>query len=183
MATSATRSGVPVPPGFAFCRRQHQGISPNLVTYQTLINGLCTVGNTDKALVILRGMGALNRNCKPDVVVYSMTDHFIMNRMQMDARSLAMELAPLIIWQDGDSKADFRGHLSYTSKGPSKTIDPASSNSAYDILNDEDSIDNASSFIPLDDSVPPDYGVIEVIQCLIEHHNVVFTDANETLWR
>ncbi|MQL72696.1 hypothetical protein Taro_005057 [Colocasia esculenta] len=102
---------------------------------------------------------------------------------RMDARSLAMELAPLIIWQDGDSKADFRGHLSYMSKGPSKTIDLASSNSAYDILNDEDSSDDASSFIPLDDGVPPDYGAIEVIQCLIEHHNAVFTDANETVWR
>ncbi|MQM07270.1 hypothetical protein Taro_040115, partial [Colocasia esculenta] len=47
----------------------------------------------------------------------------------------------------------------------------------------EDSSDDASSFIPLDDGVPPDYGAIEVIQCLIEHHNDVFTDANETVWR
>jgi hypothetical protein len=37
--------------------------------------------------------------------------------------------------------------------------------------------------IPLDDAAPPDYGTIEVIQCLIEHHNAVFTDANETIWR
>jgi len=48
---------------------------------------------------------------------------------------------------------------------------------------DEDDSFDASSQIPLDDGSPPDYGAIEVIQCLIEHHNAIFTDANETIWR
>jgi hypothetical protein len=58
------------------------------------------------------------------------------------------------------------------------------SNFAY-IIADEDDVDDvdASSQIPLDDASPPDYSAIEVIQCLIEHHNAIFTDANETVWR
>lgn len=43
-----------------------------------------------------------------------------------------------------------------------------------------DSVDDS---IPLDDSVPIDLGAIEVIQCLMEHHNAIFTDTNETIWR
>jgi hypothetical protein len=50
------------------------------------------------------------------------------------------------------------------------------------MIADEDDVD-ASSQIPLDDASPPDYSAIEVIQCLIEHHNPIFTDANETVWR
>lgn len=42
---------------------------------------------------------------------------------------------------------------------------------------------DASSLIPLDDGVPVDFGAIEVVQCLIEHHNSIFTDANETIWK
>lgn len=42
---------------------------------------------------------------------------------------------------------------------------------------------DASSLIPLDDGMPVDFGAIEVVQCLIEHHNAIFTDANETIWR
>lgn len=37
--------------------------------------------------------------------------------------------------------------------------------------------------IPLDDDLPVDFAAIEVVQCLIEHHNAIFTDANETVWR
>lgn len=48
---------------------------------------------------------------------------------------------------------------------------------------DEDENVDASSPIPLDDGLPVDFGVIEVVQCLIEHHNAIFTDANETVWR
>jgi hypothetical protein len=53
------------------------------------------------------------------------------------------------------------------------------------MIADEDDVDDvdASSQIPLDDASPPDYSAIEVIQCLIEHHNAIFTDANETVWR
>lgn len=42
---------------------------------------------------------------------------------------------------------------------------------------------DASSPIPLDDGLPIDFAAIEVVQCLIEHHNAIFTDANETVWR
>lgn len=52
----------------------------------------------------------------------------------------------------------------------------------FPVADDDENFD-ASSQIPLDDGSPPDYGAIEVIQCLIEHHNAIFTDANETIWR
>lgn len=42
---------------------------------------------------------------------------------------------------------------------------------------------DASSHIPLDDGTPIDFAAIEVVQYLIEHHNAIFTDANETVWR
>lgn len=48
---------------------------------------------------------------------------------------------------------------------------------------DDGEATDASSFIPLDDGMPVDYGAIEVVQLLIEHHNAVFTDANETVWK
>ena len=51
------------------------------------------------------------------------------------------------------------------------------------MADEDDDTADASSQIPLDDDAPPDYGAIEVIQCLIEHHNTIFTDANETVWR
>lgn len=104
---------------------------------------------------------------------------------KMDAHSLSVELAPVIIWQKGNSRANFCGYLYYTSRGPSMAMDPASNNNAWENLLDDDDDDtgDASSHIPLDDGLPPDYGAIEVIQCLIEHHNAIFTDANETVWR
>ena len=37
---------------------------------------------------------------------------------------------------------------------------------------------DASSHIPLDDALLVDYSAIEVIQCLIEHHKEIFTNAN-----
>ncbi|PKA64144.1 putative Rho GTPase-activating protein [Apostasia shenzhenica] len=102
---------------------------------------------------------------------------------KMDASSLALELAPVIMWQQGDARVKFYGHLYHTSKGRSKTVDQESKYAANDYLLDGADSDDASSQIPLDDGPPPDYGAIEVIQCLIEHHNAIFTDANETIWR
>lgn len=55
-------------------------------------------------------------------------------------------------------------------------------NKFYLVADEDDDGADASSQIPLDDDAPPDYGAIEVIQCLIEHHNAIFTDANETTW-
>lgn len=48
---------------------------------------------------------------------------------------------------------------------------------------EEDTGEDASSPIPLDDGLPIDFGAIDAVQCLIEHHNAIFTDANETVWR
>ncbi|XP_020084470.1 uncharacterized Rho GTPase-activating protein At5g61530 [Ananas comosus] len=102
---------------------------------------------------------------------------------KMNAHSLALEMAPVILWRQGDSGTDLRNHLRYTLKAPPKTLDPASNNYTWENYLDEDNSMDASSQIPLDDGPPPDYGAIEVIQCLIEHHNTIFTDANETIWR
>lgn len=51
------------------------------------------------------------------------------------------------------------------------------------LVTEEEGDLDASSLIPLDDGLPTDYGAIEVVQCLIDHHNAIFTDANETIWR
>ncbi|CAD5176003.1 unnamed protein product [Musa acuminata subsp. malaccensis] len=102
---------------------------------------------------------------------------------KMDAHSLSVELAPVIMRQQGDPRADFYSHFYYTSKDPSGTMDQTLNHNSWVDYLDEDEDADASSQIPLDDDLPPDYGAIEVIQCLIEHHNAVFTDANETIWR
>lgn len=49
----------------------------------------------------------------------------------MDAHSLAVELAPVIMWQKDDPGTALRSHLSYSSKTPSRTIDLSSSNDAW----------------------------------------------------
>ncbi|CAL5086680.1 unnamed protein product [Urochloa decumbens] len=100
---------------------------------------------------------------------------------KMDSRSLAVEFAPLIMWRQGDAGTDLRNHLKFTLKPPPKIVDATSNTAAWDLLDEDD--EDASSQIPLDDASPPDYSSIEVIQCLIEHHNAIFTDANETVWR
>lgn len=102
---------------------------------------------------------------------------------KMDVRSLAMEIAPLIIWEQGQKPDYFDQYNQYSSRDPSKkTTDSPPAYSAWDILSEEDDA-AVSSAIPLDDGMPPDYDAIEVVQCLIEHHNAIFTDANETVWR
>ncbi|KAL6639311.1 hypothetical protein ACP70R_023041 [Stipagrostis hirtigluma subsp. patula] len=100
---------------------------------------------------------------------------------KMDSRSLAVEFAPLIMWRQGDAGTDLRNHLKFTLKPPPKIVDTTSNTATWDLLDEDD--EDASSQIPLDDASPPDYSSIEVIQCLIEHHNAIFTDTNETVWR
>ncbi|KAG6698884.1 hypothetical protein I3842_08G041800 [Carya illinoinensis] len=111
---------------------------------------------------------------------------------KMDARSLAMEIAPVIIWQKGGKPEFYRKYWSQPSKGSSKNMDPPPSYSAWDMLTEEGEAIDASSLIPLDDGMTTDFGAdgmttdfdaIEVVVCLIEHHNAIFTDANETVWR
>ncbi|XP_019149655.1 PREDICTED: uncharacterized Rho GTPase-activating protein At5g61530 isoform X2 [Ipomoea nil] len=103
---------------------------------------------------------------------------------EMDARSLAMEIAPIIMWQQGKSPDQYKQFWSQLPKNHQKTrLDSDSNYSPWDMLADEDENVDASSPIPLDDGLPVDFGAIEVVQCLIEHHNAIFTDANETVWR
>ncbi|KAG0449932.1 hypothetical protein HPP92_027023 [Vanilla planifolia] len=80
---------------------------------------------------------------------------------KMDASSLAVEFAPIIMWQQGDSPVDFCGYLHYISKGPHIT-DAGPTFAGHDYLSDEDDYGNVASRIPLDDDNPqPDYGAIE----------------------
>ncbi|KAM7272227.1 hypothetical protein ACFE04_026890 [Oxalis oulophora] len=101
---------------------------------------------------------------------------------KMDARSLAVEMAPIIIWQKERKPESYRQYWSQASDKTSKTPEQASTYTPWDML-DDDEVEDASSLIPLDDGMPLDYGAIEVVQCLVDHHNAVFTDANETVWR
>ncbi|KAB2000285.1 hypothetical protein ERO13_D12G199800v2 [Gossypium hirsutum] len=103
---------------------------------------------------------------------------------KMDARSLALEMAPVIMWQKDRKPESYRKYWSHPLKSPSKgSMDSTPTYSAWDMLEDDGEDMDASSHIPLDDGIPVDFGAIEVIQCLIEQHNPIFTDANETVWR
>ncbi|KAL0382278.1 UNVERIFIED_CONTAM: putative Rho GTPase-activating protein [Sesamum calycinum] len=97
---------------------------------------------------------------------------------------LAMEMAPIIIWQKGQRPEHYKQYWNHPSKLDSKAnLDSTSNYSAWDMLAEDSESLDASSSIPLDDVTPLDFCAIEVIQCLIEHHNAVFTDTNETVWR
>ncbi|XP_010547780.1 PREDICTED: uncharacterized Rho GTPase-activating protein At5g61530 [Tarenaya hassleriana] len=101
---------------------------------------------------------------------------------KMDAHSLAMEMAPLIMWRDGKRPETYRECWKRPSRSPKKSNDFETA-SAWDLLSEEgEELDGASS-IPLDDSLQIDLGAVEVVQCLVEHHNDIFTDADETVWR
>ncbi|GFY84395.1 hypothetical protein Acr_03g0011690 [Actinidia rufa] len=102
----------------------------------------------------------------------------------MDARSLALEMAPIIMWQKGHRPEYCRQLWNQPAKPLSKNMDPSPNVNAWDMLDEEvEGGVDASSPIPLDDGSPIDFSAIEVVQCLIEHHNAIFTDANETVWR
>ncbi|XAR66108.1 hypothetical protein NMG60_11012193 [Bertholletia excelsa] len=103
---------------------------------------------------------------------------------KMDARSLATEMAPIIMWQKGRRPEYCRQVWNQPARTISKKDeDPAPTFNAWDMLDEETEAVDASSSIPLDDGMPIDFAAIEVVQCLIEHHNAIFTDANETVWR
>ncbi|PHT52464.1 hypothetical protein CQW23_06926 [Capsicum baccatum] len=103
---------------------------------------------------------------------------------KMDARTLATEMAPILIWQRGQSPHLYDQFWNHSAKTSSKKyMDSNSNSSAWEMLEDEGENVDASSPIPLDDGLPIDLGAIDAIQCLIEHHNAIFTDANETVWR
>ncbi|XP_058205199.1 uncharacterized Rho GTPase-activating protein At5g61530 isoform X1 [Rhododendron vialii] len=103
---------------------------------------------------------------------------------KMDTRSLAMEMAPIIMWQKGQRPEHFRQFWNQPSEILSKKkMDPSPNFNACDMLDEDSESVDASSPIPLDDGLPIDFTAIEAVQCLIEHHNAIFTDANETVWR
>lgn len=103
---------------------------------------------------------------------------------KMDAGSLAMEMAPIIMWPKGQRPETYKQFWNQPSRTQSNTnADPVQNYNEWDMLADESEDMDVSSAIPLDDGVPIDFSAIEVLQCLIEHHNAIFTDANETVWR
>ncbi|XP_004506454.1 uncharacterized Rho GTPase-activating protein At5g61530 [Cicer arietinum] len=103
---------------------------------------------------------------------------------KMDSRSLAMEMAPVIMWQKEGRPEFYRQYWSQMSESPSRqSLEPQPGSTAWDMLADDSEAIDASSPIPLDDGMQVDFGAIEVVQLLIEHHNAIFTDANETVWK
>ncbi|GAB4825906.1 hypothetical protein Ancab_008773 [Ancistrocladus abbreviatus] len=102
---------------------------------------------------------------------------------KMDVQSLSEEMAPVIIWQKGQRPEFYRQFWHCQSRSLSKrNTDPLSAMSAWDMLEENENEDDISTPISLDDGLPVDFGAIEAIHCLIEHHNAIFTDANETIW-
>ncbi|XP_047962435.1 uncharacterized Rho GTPase-activating protein At5g61530 isoform X2 [Salvia hispanica] len=102
---------------------------------------------------------------------------------KMDTRSLAVELAPIIMWHSGQRPEHYKQIWNQPEKCASKTnMDSASSNSVWEMLSDDEAED-ASSSIPLDDGMAVDFHAIEAIQCLIGHHSAIFTESSEAVWR
>ncbi|CDY68245.1 BnaAnng26590D [Brassica napus] len=102
---------------------------------------------------------------------------------KMDSHSLAMEMAPVIMWREEKRPESYREYWRRPSRSPKKSIDFETA-SPWDLLSDEgEGVVDASSSISLDDIVQVDFGAVDVVQCLIEHHNAIFTDAGETVWR
>uniref|UniRef100_A0A803LMD3 Rho-GAP domain-containing protein n=1 Tax=Chenopodium quinoa TaxID=63459 RepID=A0A803LMD3_CHEQI len=109
------------------------------------------------------------------------------SQKSMGAQSLSEEMAPLIIWQKErrpESYRQFWHHetKAFTRKKSDLPTGPPTYGS-WDMLEESEDEEDASSPIPLDDGLPIDFAAVEVIRCLIEHHNSIFTDANETVWR
>lgn len=103
---------------------------------------------------------------------------------KMNAQSLAVEMAPLLMWQQGQRPEVYKQFWNQPHSSQSTMQnDPAPSYMAWDILEEETEGADASSPISLDDGQLLDLAAIEVIQSLIEHHNSIFTDAQETIWR
>nr|VDD39486.1 unnamed protein product [Brassica oleracea] len=98
---------------------------------------------------------------------------------KMDSHSLAMEMAPVIMWREDKRPESYREYWRRPSRSPKKSNDFETA-TPWDLLSDEGEGVDASSSIPLDDIAQVDFGAVEVVQCLIEHHNAIFTDADET---
>ncbi|CAO2839094.1 unnamed protein product [Amaranthus hypochondriacus] len=105
---------------------------------------------------------------------------------KMGPQSLSEEMAPLLIWQKERRPELYKQFWHRESKALTGTKSNLATKpptyGSWDMLEESDDED-ASSPISLDDGLPIDYAAVEVIRCLIEHHNSIFTDANETVWR
>ncbi|XP_051121268.1 uncharacterized Rho GTPase-activating protein At5g61530 [Andrographis paniculata] len=103
---------------------------------------------------------------------------------KMDARNLSVEMASIIMWPRGERPEHYKQCWNDESKPDTgANLNSDSNYTVQDILADDGESLDVSSSIPLDDGQPVDLCAIEVLQCLIEHHNAIFTDANETIWR
>ncbi|KAM0029468.1 putative tetratricopeptide-like helical domain superfamily [Helianthus debilis subsp. tardiflorus] len=70
---------------------KHRLCEPNVVTYNTMIKGLCKFGNNDIAIGLLRLMD--ERGCKPDIYAYStIIDSLCKDKMIEDAFKLFNEM-------------------------------------------------------------------------------------------
>uniref|UniRef100_A0A803KT74 Rho-GAP domain-containing protein n=1 Tax=Chenopodium quinoa TaxID=63459 RepID=A0A803KT74_CHEQI len=109
------------------------------------------------------------------------------SQKSMDAQSLSEEMAPLIIWQKERRPESYRQFWHHETKALTRKKSDLPTGpptyGSWDMLEESEDEEDASSPIPLDDGLPIDFAAVEVIRCLIEHHNSIFTDANETVWR
>lgn len=54
--------------------------------------------------------------------------------LQMDARSLAMEMAPVIMWQKERKPEFYRQYWNHASRSSSKNMEPATPHGEWDML-------------------------------------------------
>ncbi|KAA8539771.1 hypothetical protein F0562_026463 [Nyssa sinensis] len=93
------------------------------------------------------------------VLLLRVSEKSLLNKM--DARSLAMEMAPIIMWQKGKRPEYYRKFWNHPSKNLSKkNMDPAPDYSVWDMLAEEGEGVDASSHIPLDDG--PTRSILEL---------------------
>eukprot|EP00252_Welwitschia_mirabilis_P004809 TRINITY_DN15116_c0_g1_i1.p1 TRINITY_DN15116_c0_g1~~TRINITY_DN15116_c0_g1_i1.p1 ORF type:complete len:396 (+),score=85.92 TRINITY_DN15116_c0_g1_i1:622-1809(+) len=163
-------------------------------------------GNVNQLRSILKRLPNVNHATLELItaLLQKISQTYILNKM--DARSLAIELAPTMFWNENDKIASLNGLLlplqhggRFLGLGPPLHDSERSSrmqtiengfyrnNKNGNSINEIDDLfdDNmdVESQIPLDDGTQAvDYVVVDTIQCLIEQHSIVFIDVEETIW-
>ncbi|KAJ8752864.1 hypothetical protein K2173_008599 [Erythroxylum novogranatense] len=103
---------------------------------------------------------------------------------KMDAYGLAMQMAPVIMWRKEKKPESYGQYWSHCAKDDSKkNMNPSPAYSSWDMLAEEGEDVDAPFPISLEVGAPEDVGAIEFVRCLVEHHNQIFTYANETIWK
>ncbi|XP_057863114.1 uncharacterized Rho GTPase-activating protein At5g61530 [Cryptomeria japonica] len=160
-------------------------------------------GNTRQLGIILKRLPHVNHSTLEFVTALLLRVSQKCGLNNMDAHSLAVEMAPTLLCRRDERKYNFQRRqlpLWHSSRifGP-RSSPRASDRSSdgtwtgergfddlHDHSDDGDSSNgglDAASQIPLDDGIPPvDYASVEVVQCLIEQHNTIFTDESVTIW-